>query len=225
MIELHTHTVFSDGQMVPAALARRARVLGYRALAFTDHADWTNYAWILQQHSSSLSHLGLFSGLELVVGIELTHVPPPLMREMVDTVRQAGAQLVLVHGQTPADCVETGTNLAAIEAGADILAHPGLITPEEVNLAEQNGVFLEISGRAGHCLTNGHVLALAREFGAQVVLGGDVHVASDLWARDGRKCIALGAGMSEGEYVQAETAAQKLVEKVRNRRGSYETRS
>jgi histidinol phosphatase-like PHP family hydrolase len=217
MIELHTHTVFSDGNMVPAALARQARVQGYRALVFTDHADWTNYAWILQQHSQSLSHQGLFSGLELVVGIELTHVPPPLISEMVDTVRQAGAQLVLVHGQSAVDCVETGTNLAAIEAGVDILAHPGLISPEEVRLAEEYGVLLEISGRAGHCLSNGHVLALARKFGAQVVLGGDVHVAADVLARERRKIIARGAGMSEEEYIQAETAAQKLVEKVRSR--------
>jgi len=152
------------------------------------------------------------------VGIELTHVPPPLICEMVATVRQAGAQLILVHGQSPGDCVENGTNLAAIEAGADILAHPGLIRPEEVSLAAQNGVFLELSGRADHCLTNGHVVTLARKLGAQVVLGGDVHVASDLSARDRRRCIALGAGLTESEYSQAETAAQKLVEKVRSRR-------
>ena len=56
--------------------------------------------------------------------------------------------------------VETGTNLAAIEAGVDILAHPGLITPEEATLAAERGVALEITTRAGHSLTNGHVAAM-----------------------------------------------------------------
>jgi len=215
MIETHTHTVLSDGKMVPAALARRARSLGYRAIVFTDHADWTNYAWILQQHIQSLTPSGLFSGLDLIPGIELTHIPPPLLQDMVEAVRRAGARIVLVHGETLADDVETGTNLAAIEAGVDILAHPGLITPEEISLAGEKGVLLEISGRAGHCLTNGHVAAQARRYGAQVVLGNDVHVANDLPTREQRRCIALGAGMSEQEFLQAETAAQNLLPKGR----------
>lgn len=215
MIETHTHTVLSDGKMVPAALARRARSLGYRAIVFTDHADWTNYAWILQQHIQSLSTSGLFSGLDLIPGIELTHIPPPLLQDMVEAVRRAGARIVLAHGETLADDVETGTNLAAIEARVDILAHPGLITPEEISLAGEKGVLLEISGRSGHCLTNGHVAAKARKYGAQVVLGNDVHVATDLPTREQRRCIAFGAGMSEQEFLQAETAAQNLLSKGR----------
>jgi histidinol phosphatase-like PHP family hydrolase len=39
MIDLHTHTLFSDGELVPAELARRADRLGYRWLAITDHVD------------------------------------------------------------------------------------------------------------------------------------------------------------------------------------------
>lgn len=218
MIEVHTHTVFSDGTLLPAALARRARIQGYQALAFTDHADWTNYAWILEQQAQSLTHLGLFSGLDLIVGLELTHVPPPLIREMVEAARNAGAQLVLAHGQSLADCVETGTNLAAIEAGVDILAHPGLMSAEEVSLAQQQDVLLEISCRAGHCLANGHVLSMARQYGAKVVLGSDVHVAADLPSRGQRKLIALGAGMSEEEYIQAESTAQSLMHKARGRK-------
>ena len=39
MVELHTHTVLSDGDLIPAELARRAEVLGTQALVFTDHVD------------------------------------------------------------------------------------------------------------------------------------------------------------------------------------------
>ncbi|WP_027369622.1 histidinol phosphate phosphatase domain-containing protein [Desulfovermiculus halophilus] len=217
MIEFHTHTVFSDGKLLPAALARRARMLDYQAVAFTDHADWTNYAWILERHMQSLTPRGLFCGLDLIVGLELTHVPPPLMHEMVDSARQNGAQLILAHGESLADGVEIGTNLAAIEAGVDILAHPGLIQEEEARLAGEKGVLLEISARSGHCLTNGHVAAVARKHGAQVVLGSDVHVAADLPSREQRRCIALGAGLSEEEYLQAERRAQDLLQTVRSR--------
>jgi histidinol phosphatase-like PHP family hydrolase len=218
VIEFHTHTVFSDGTLLPAALARRARILDYQAVAFTDHADWTNYAWILEQQLQSLTHLGLFSGLDLIVGLELTHVPPSLIQEVANNARMAGAQVLLVHGETLADSVETGTNLAAIEAKVDILAHPGLITEEEASLAGQKGVLLEISARTGHCLTNGHLVQMARQCGADVILGSDVHTSADLPSREQRQCIALGAGMCLDEYIQAETRAQNLLHRVRSRR-------
>ena len=39
MIDLHTHTVLSDGDLVPTELARRAEVLGFRVLGMADHVD------------------------------------------------------------------------------------------------------------------------------------------------------------------------------------------
>ena len=42
MIDLHTHTTFSDGELIPSELVRRAEVLGYKAIGITDHADYTN---------------------------------------------------------------------------------------------------------------------------------------------------------------------------------------
>ena len=47
MIDLHTHTLFSDGELVPAELTRRAAVIGYRAMAITDHCDLSNMDWII----------------------------------------------------------------------------------------------------------------------------------------------------------------------------------
>jgi histidinol phosphatase-like PHP family hydrolase len=42
---------------------------------------------------------------------------------------------------------------------------------------------LEISGRAGHCLANGHVVQMARRVGAAVIFGSDAHAPEDLRAR------------------------------------------
>ena len=214
MIELHTHTVYSDGKLLPSSLARRAQVLEYRALVLSDHADCTNFDWILGQQSQGLKSLGMFSGLDLFLGLELTHVPPPLMEDVAHAARAAGAQILLAHGESLADTVAPGTNLAAIEAGVDILAHPGLMSLEDACAAAERGVLLEISCRAGHCLSNGHVLKMARKAGAEVVLGGDVHSAKDLTTRQQRRCIALGAGMSEEEVLGAERAADNLVQRL-----------
>jgi len=39
MIDLHTHTVLSDGELIPTELVRRAEVLGFRALGMAEHVD------------------------------------------------------------------------------------------------------------------------------------------------------------------------------------------
>jgi len=40
--DLHTHTVLTDGEMLPVELVRRLSVLGYTQLGITDHADASN---------------------------------------------------------------------------------------------------------------------------------------------------------------------------------------
>ncbi|MDY6863267.1 MAG: PHP domain-containing protein, partial [Thermodesulfobacteriota bacterium] len=49
MIDLHTHTILSDGELLPAELAARAENIGYEAIAFTDHVDPSNLDMVLPQ--------------------------------------------------------------------------------------------------------------------------------------------------------------------------------
>lgn len=217
MIDLHTHTLFSDGALLPAELARRAKAAGYQAMAFTDHVDSSNLFLVLENVGRVAAQGSTYLGLDILLGVELTHVPPGLISGLADSARMNGAQLVVVHGETIVEPVETGTNLAAIEAGADILAHPGLITPEEAQLAAERGVHLEITTRKGHSLTNGHVAAMARRFGAKLVINNDAHAPGDLISRDQRRRVALGAGLTQDEYLQAEANSWALVERGRRR--------
>lgn len=211
MIDLHTHTVFSDGDLIPAELARRAKVAGYRAIAITDHADASSLELYLPGLRAMAREYSIYMDIAIVVGVELTHIPPALMAQEVQRARDLGAEIVVVHGETIVEPVEQGTNLAAIEARADILAHPGLITEEEVRLAAENGVLLEITTRNGHGYTNGHVVSLGRKFGAKLVVNNDAHTPRDLVGAEMRRRIAFGAGFTLDEYCRADMHAWALV--------------
>jgi histidinol phosphatase-like PHP family hydrolase len=214
MIDLHTHTLLSDGVLLPAELVRRAQVLGAKAVAITDHADISNLEVILPQIMSLARQSGQVDGITLIPGIELTYVPPDQIAAMTQKARLLGASIVLVHGETVVEPVIPGTNLAAIEAGVDILAHPGLITSQEVELAKKRGVFLEISARKGHCLTNGWVARLALKHKAGLLVNSDGHQPADLITPERHREVALGAGLSSSQYDQLVNETWQLVEKV-----------
>ena len=216
MIDLHTHTFFSDGELGPAELVRRAAVAGYRALAITDHADQSNIKSQLERLLPVVGELGEANGLILLAGAELTHVPPKMIAAVVKMARDNGAQIVTVHGETIVEPVIAGTNRAAIEAGVDILAHPGLITVEEVQLAAKKGVCLEITTRKGHSLTNGHVARLALQYGAKLVINNDAHAPGDLLSFEMARKVALGAGMTSAQFDEAQENSMELV-----RRGEH----
>ena len=107
---------------------------------------------------------------------------------------------VVVHGETLAEPVEEGTNHEAILAGADILAHPGLITEDDARLAGERKVLLEIISRRGHCLANGYVAMIAREAGATLIYDTDSHGPSDLTAEEEARRIVMGAGLTADDF-------------------------
>ena len=214
MIDLHTHTLLSDGALVPAEHIRRAEVTGYRVLGFADHADLATMPVVLPQLVEAARRETARGRMRGLAGIELTHMRPEEIAEGVERARALGAAFVIVHGETLAEPVEPGTNRAAIEAGADILAHPGLITPQEVALAADRGVRLEISGKRGHCLANGHVAKLAIKQGAQLIFGSDAHGPDEMRPREAAVRICRGAGLdaatANGLFAAAEAWAGTL---------------
>src|SRR4030043_920351 len=134
MIDLHTHSFFSDGELIPFELIRRAEAIGYKAIAITDHVDSSNIDLVVPRIVSAIKKLKGFISIEAIPGAEITHVPPALIPDLVKEARKLGARIVVVHGETIVEPVPPGTNRAAIEAGVDLLAHPGLISPEEGRL-------------------------------------------------------------------------------------------
>jgi len=218
MIDLHSHTFFSDGELVPAELVRRASVAGYRALAITDHADQSNIEWLLKNLVDVVDEIGAANNMQVLAGVELTHVPPQMIAAAARLAREKGAEIIVVHGETIVEPVMEGTNRAAIEAGVDILSHPGLIVEEDVILAADKGVCLEVTTRKGHSLTNGHVVNLALKHGAKLVIDNDTHGPGDLVSAELSHKIALGAGLNEAQIAAARQNSADLVVKAKGRK-------
>ena len=97
MIDLHTHSLFSDGELIPSELVRRAEAIGYRALALTDHADSSNLDFIVPRIVKVAKELNEAQSVKVVPGVELTHIPPSLMGALVAEARGLGAALGSRH--------------------------------------------------------------------------------------------------------------------------------
>ncbi len=199
MYDLHTHSTLSDGEMLPIELVRRAAVLGYRTLAITDHVDSGNLSLVIAAQIP-LKDLAAAFGVTLLTGVEITHVPPSHIPLLAKRAKDEGADIVVVHGETVVEPVAPGTNLAACTCNeVDLLAHPGLITKEVAMEAATRGIALEITSRAGHNRTNGHVVLEARSARCTTVINSDAHGPHDLLDEGARNAVARGAGLSDTE--------------------------
>ncbi len=213
----HSHSTLSDGCLTPMELMRRFDAGGYATLAVTDHVAAATLARVVEECARDAELANLYLSIDVLVGVEITHAPPECIPTLARRAREAGAQIVLVHGETIVEPTLEGTNAAAAGCpDVDILAHPGLITREVAARARENGVLLEISARSGHCLTNGHVARIAAETGASVIFGIDAHGPDGVLSREMRDRVLVGAGLSEEQVrMAAETAPRELRERLK----------
>lgn len=217
MIDFHTHTLLSDGVLIPSELVRRAANAGYRAIGLTDHVDGSNLDLVLPRIIKVAEELNRFQETFVIPGVEITHAPPGQIPELVAEARRIGAILVVCHGESPVEPVAPGTNKAALDSSVDILAHPGLITAEEAILAADKGVYLEITSRSGHSLTNGHVARMALENRARLVINTDTHSPENLISRARALEVLIGAGLTSGQAQNVLSNNQELLSTLKKR--------
>jgi len=174
--------------------------LGNEAFAITDHADFSNIDYLMNNLRKMMDFRDDYE-LDILFGVEITHVPPNLIGKAVEIAWKEGAEIVVVHGETIVEPVKEGTNIAAVQEEINILAHPGLIDLNTAEIAAENGICLEISARKGHCLTNGHVARIGDEVGCKLVINTDAHSPSDLIDKKMAEQILIGAGVRDVKEV------------------------
>jgi putative hydrolase len=204
-IDFHTHSIFSDGMLLPAAMAREAEMKGMSAIAITDHVDASNMEEVLAALTKFVKKQGKTMPIQVLPGVELSYLRPDLLKDYARQARKLGAKVIIVHGQSPVEPVIPGTNLEAVKLKGlvDILAHPGnTLTEEEARLAKENGIFLELSNRRGHKEGNRHVAQMAKKTGAKLLVNTDSHSEADLITQEQAYQVALDAGLSEEEAIK-----------------------
>jgi histidinol phosphatase-like PHP family hydrolase len=218
--DFHSHTFLSDGELSPVELIRRAAVAGYATLGITDHCGLGGLAHVIGTLKADRDAVrDAWPEVEVFVGVELTHLPPDVIPHAAYRARELGAELVLVHGETPVEPTAPGTNAAAAASQlVDILVHPGLIAAEDAATARENGVFLELTFGRGHSLTNGHVAKTALAAGAALLVNSDGHLPSGLLSPEMARRIARGAGLDdEGAETALARNPERLLERLRAR--------
>ena len=214
--DFHTHTTLSDGAPSPLELVRRALVNGYGAIAITDHVGTGYLERLVAEITRDCALARKHWDLAAIPGVELTHVPAAAIDDAAKLAKSSGARVVVVHGETTAEPVEPGTNLAAVQSPyVDILAHPGNLTLEEAQIAAANDVFLEITSRLTHSKTNSLVASVARQAGAKLLVNSDTHSEVDLLTPELASSIAMGAGLIDDEIFDVlQTNPLRLLHKV-----------
>lgn len=92
-VDLHTHTLRSDGLLRPDELVRDARAAGVRTLAITDHDTLAAIRDLTAPGSAPLP-----AGLEVIAGVEINAVGPG-----ADVGAGEGELHILGYGVDPAD--------------------------------------------------------------------------------------------------------------------------
>jgi len=215
-IDLHTHTIFSDGELIPSELVWRARAANYDTIALTDHLDQSNIDFVIPRIAKISTILTRSTSLTVVPGAELTYVAPEDIYGVVRRARRLGARIVIVHGETVAEpAVPERTNHAALLSNIDILAHPGELSEEDARLAKERGIYIEVTTRSQHAVTNGTVIQRARAAGALMVMNTDTHGPEDLLTIEKAFQILKDAGVQEADiketFDQMQHNARELI--------------
>lgn len=214
MIDLHMHSLMSDGVLLPSELARRAEEKGYVCMALTDHIDESNFEIVISSAVRFCNAINNSMKIKVIPGCEITHVPPQDIKSLAKECRKLGAKIIVVHGETPVEPVKEGTNIAGLDSDIDILAHPGLFTEEEAKIAAEKSIAIEITTRQGHSLGNGNVTRLWEKYRFPVVLNTDTHTPDNLVTLEFAKKVLLCAGIKNEEVENVFKTSLKIAKRI-----------
>ncbi len=147
----------------------------------------------LPELAKDIRRISLYANVEACLAVELRHIPPAILPSVAEEARACGADMILVYGETLGDQVAEGTNFAAVEAGADLITHPGLIDEKTAAYAAEKGVALEFTSCPRHALSNAHTAAMALRFGCPLVRGSAAEKPGEITPRSAWPAIIQGS--------------------------------
>lgn len=186
---------------------------GYKVIAITDHADYSNIETVIKGILEFTRHWPKNAKIKVLPGIELTHIPPEQFKPLAKYARKKGMKIIVGHGESPVEPVIKGSNRAALKADIDILAHPGLISDADIKVAKKKGIFLEITSRRGHRKTNAYVAKRALKLGADLILSTDSHAPKDIITPLALKNFGKKAGISENNLLSIHKKLTKFLQR------------
>jgi histidinol phosphatase-like PHP family hydrolase len=216
VIDLHTHTFFSDGILIPSELVYSAKFKGYSAIAITDHVDFSNMDFVIPRIVKAVPMLSEYFEITVLAGAEISYLPPKLIKKAAQECRKLGAQIVVVHGETAAENTPPQTNINALDSDIDILAHPGHLTKEQAEIAAASDIKIEISARISHGATNKQVAQSALAAGAKLILNSDTHVPEHLLTKELIEKTLDKAGLAADYYEVMQKNALEVISKYKN---------
>lgn len=211
MYNLHSHSLLSDGELLPSEVAVRYLKKGYKVIAITDHVDYSNIESVVFSVLEFVRKWPKNTGIKVLSGVELTHLPLTQFIPLSRYARKQGIDIIVGHGQTPAEPVILGTNRAALEADIDVLAHPGYISDDDAKLAAKRKIFLEVTSRKSHGVSNSHVVKQALKWKARLILDHDSHSPEDIISLPQLRQVGIRAGLKSGQIVKIYKDVEKFL--------------
>lgn len=203
VVDLHTHSVFSDGHVWPRTRVEEALRDGLDALAITEHLEWTphladlrlddrNRAWQIAHDAARDTDLLVINGSEITREAPAGHINAIFLSD-------ANRLLFLPDGLQPTDDVDAFYAAAgradpnlALQAAADqgafvFLNHPAYSAPEQDEIARLSPFQLQAIERQqlhGIEVVNGNNVSdeafqLALDHGLTLLGVSDVHELID----------------------------------------------
>ena len=220
MIDLHTHTHFSDGELVPAELVRCARAQGYEGLAITDHADSSNFDWIIPRIVGFCETLPKEDTFRVVPGIELTYVEPETISLLVRESRNLGARLVFdPRGLVPEEGALSGhlkpggaafrrwkrTEAWLLKSSDRVVAVSDALSAHEGEMARaDHRVHVDARSRLTAITAAEKVFG----FGAPALAAGRAEVVTEVVRRDGRWLLGAPRALDAANPLGRPTSRQ-----------------
>ena len=80
-VDFHTHTIHSDGALLPGGLAYEAAARKHAAIAITDHVDASNIEDALPSLIRFIMDQGDSLPLKIIPGVEISYLDPKLIEK------------------------------------------------------------------------------------------------------------------------------------------------